>query len=185
MVSDSLRSGPPSAGTKKIRLSRRQLRAWKAIEAVVLRTDRCGRLKHPKLHGLWQWADTRGHVIYIQLGKPKSHGDYQGGRFVIEKLDPLGQRHVAAIWLSLPVIDDALVRSRSRTEDGFVRFAGLSKTQRYAEVLGHELAHAVWALGDPQNARRADDFGREAEKLYTRYRQAALVTALNTQCRTI
>jgi hypothetical protein len=42
---------------------------------------------------------------------------------------------------------------RGAPPNGFVPFAGLGKKQRYAEVLGHELAHAAWGIADPERTR--------------------------------
>ncbi len=50
------------------------------------------------------------------------------------------------IRLNLGMIDRALVSELSRRDDGFVPLAGLSKIERYAEVLGHELAHVAELL---------------------------------------
>ena len=37
----------------------------------------------------------------------------------------------------------AIVRGGSSAANGFIPFEGLSQKERYAEVLGHELVHAV------------------------------------------
>ena len=59
------------------------------------------------------------------------------------------QKAVVLVRLNLGMIDRALASERSRRADDFIPFAGLSKKQRYAEVLGHELAHVVRLLTRP------------------------------------
>ena len=152
------------------RLSARELRIWKKIEAIVLAQESPGRYAHPVLYGLWQWAGTSGHVIYIQLVDPKSRWDNQAGRFKIEKADPYGRKHVAVIELCLPVIDEALVRRRVGAGNGFIQYDGLGREERYAEVLAHELAHAVWTLSDQDRTRLVDDLDREIESFGRRRR---------------
>jgi hypothetical protein len=58
-------------------------------------------------------------------------------------------KEVVLIRLNLGMIDRAIASERSRRADGFVPFAGLEKKERYAEVLGHELAHVVRLLTNP------------------------------------
>ncbi|HEV8715655.1 MAG TPA: hypothetical protein VGX03_22860 [Candidatus Binatia bacterium] len=152
------------------------------IEAVVFAKDRSGRLSHPKLHRLWQWAETSGHVIYVQLVEPRDRWDHEAGKFMVEKFDPDGQKHIAAIRLCLPVIDRVIVRKRVRHEDGFIRYEGLSKKERYAEALGHELAHAAWILGDQKHARLVEALDREVDE-FNRCRQAAHNELWNEQMR--
>ncbi len=90
---------------------------------------------------------------------------------MIEKFDPDAQKHIAVIWLSLPVIDGALVKKRIPGASGFIRFEGLGRKERYAEILGHELAHAVWALSDQRHTRLIHELDREID-LYSSRRQA-------------
>jgi len=169
-------------GIRPDRLPPRKLRAWRAIEAIVFARDDSGRLYHPRLHSLWQWAETSGHVIYIHLVNPMHRWDYQGGRFRIEKLDPSGQKHIAAIELCLPVIDEALVRERARPGDAFIQYEGLGKVERYAEALGHELGHAAWFLSDQNRTRLIYELDREID-YYSHRRQAARRKAWDEQMR--
>ncbi len=176
-------AAPASPGIRTDRLSPKQLRAWKAIEAIVLATDESGRVRHPRLHSLWQWAETSGNVIHVELPDPKARCDHQAGKFVLEKPGFDGQKPTAVIRLCLPVIDGALVRKRTRDADGFVRFEGLGKEERYAEILGHELAHAFWTLGDQSHALLTDDLKREVEEFDTWRRQALAGAAWDERAR--
>ena len=170
------------SGIRTDRLSPRQLRVWAAIEAIVFAQDGFGRLSHPKLHSLWQWAETSGHVIHVQMVEPRDRWDHEAGKFMVEKFDPDGQKHIAAIRLCLPVIDRVIVRKRAPHEDGFIQYEGLRKKERYAEALGHELAHAVWVLGDARHTCLVEDLNREVDELYRR-RQAAHGEVWNEQMR--
>lgn len=159
-----------SPGIHTERLSPRELRAWRAIEAIVFATDDSGRFSHPRLQSLWQWAETSGHVIYIELRGRKHRSDSLAGGFKIEELDPEGHRHIAVIELCLPLIDQAPVSEKAGPGYSFIRFEGLGKKERYAEILGHELGHAVWILGDESRARLVNDLDREID-FYSRRRQ--------------
>jgi hypothetical protein len=55
--------------------------------------------------------------------------------------------------MNLPAIDCAASGPGAARRNGFVPFAGLGKKERYAEVLGHELAHAAWGLVDAERTR--------------------------------
>jgi len=162
----------PAPGIRTDRLSPRQLRAWRAIEEMVFAKDGSGQFSHPKLHDLWQWVETSGHVIYVELGRPKGRWDIQAGWFKIERFDPEGQKLTAVIMLCLPVIDEALVRERIRPGDRFIQYEGLGRKERYAEVLGHELAHAVSILGNRSHARLLEALDREVEEFNNRRREA-------------
>jgi hypothetical protein len=166
-------AAPASRGIRTDRLSPKQLGAWKAIEAIVLATDESGRVRHPRLHSLWQWAETSGNVIHVELPDPKARCDHQAGRFVLEKPGLDGQKPIAVIRLCLPVIDGALVRKRTRDAHGFIRFEGLGKEERYAEILGHELAHAFWTLGDQSHALLTENLKTQVEE-FDRWRRQAL-----------
>ena len=179
-ISETVEMAP---GIRTDRLSPRQLVAWRAIEAIVLGKDASGRFNHPKLQSLWQWVETSGHVIYVELPDPKDRCDHQAGRFRIEKADIDRQKYIAVIRLCLSVIDGALVRKRARNMDGFIQYEGLSREERYAEALGHELAHAVWILGDRSHARLIEALDREVEEFNNRRREAVHGVAWDEQAR--
>ncbi len=174
-------TAPTPPGIRTDRLSQKQLRAWEAIKAMVFSKDASGRLKHPELHSLWRWVETSGNVVQVEMPAPKALRDREAGKFLIEKPGLDGQKPTAVIRLCLPVIDEALVGEGVRDPDGFVRFKGLRKKERYAEILGHELAHAVWTLGDQNHRRLLEELNAEAEGFETSRRRASHGTALNEQ----
>jgi hypothetical protein len=170
-----------ASGIRTDRLSPRQLRVWRRIERIVFAKDGSGSYSHPRLRSLWQWVEASGSVVQVEFPDPKAPGDHQAGRFQIEESDPNGTRHIASIRLCLPVIDRALVRKRVPGAKGFVRFERLKKEERYAEILGHELAHAVWILGDRQHALVIEELDRELEELDRGRRSAARGTVRDEQ----
>jgi hypothetical protein len=126
------------------RLARGHLKRWKSIERLVFATDDTGHALHPTLQRLWvQLAQSR-HAIYIELSASRHYYGVVAGFFSVEEFDPQGNRHVFQLKLRLRVIDHALVSSITARPNGFIAFQGLTKAERYAEVLGHELGHAVW-----------------------------------------
>ena len=148
---------------------------------MVFARDASGRLNHPKLHNLWRSVETSGNVVHVELPAPKALCDREAGKFLVEKRGLDGQKHIAVIRLCLPVIDEALVRERAGDSEGFVRFKGLSKKERYAEILGHELAHAVWTLADQNHARLLEELNAEVERFERSRRRALHRTALDEQ----
>jgi hypothetical protein len=170
-------------GIRTDRLTPRQLRTWRAIERIVFAKDGSGQFRHPRLHGLWQWVGTSSHVIYVELPDPKDRCDHQAGKFKVEKYDPDGQKYTALIRLCLPVIDRALIRKRARGISGFIQYEGLGKEERYAEALGHELAHAVWILGDRNHARLIEDLEMEVNAFHTCRRNAVQGVTWDEQAR--
>jgi hypothetical protein len=181
--SPASRAADLRTGIRSDRLSPRKLRIWKAIEGIVLARDGSGQRRYPKLHRLWQWVETCGHVVQVELRDPRARSDSQTGRFVVEKFDPDGQRHLAVIRLCIPLIDRAPVRKSGGSDVGFTRFEGLSKEERYAEVLGHELAHAVWVLGDESHTGLMKNLKREIEEYGSLRRHAVSGTASWDQTR--
>ena len=145
--------------------------------------DAADRPSHPKLHRLWQWVEASGHVVQIELPDPKARCDHQAGKFMVEESDTDGRKHLAVIRLCLPVIDRASVRKIIWGADGFVRFEGLGKEERYAEILAHELAHAVLTLGDESHERLIEDLNREVEEFDRCRRRAPHGTAWDEQAR--
>jgi hypothetical protein len=148
--SDAENSGTEiPSGIRADRLSERQLNTWRSIQSTVFARDASGRFKHPNLQALWQQAEDSGHVIYIEFCKQPFRWASAAGDFHIEKPYPNRQKRAAVIRLYLSVIDHVQVNCRVEGTLGFIPFLGLRKTERYAEVLGHELSHAVWILADP------------------------------------
>ena len=71
---------------------------------------------------------------------------------------------MAVIKLYLRNIEDVSPPLQSNLKDGFVPFAGLNKLDRYAEVLGHEMAHAVDILFTPDLANQVDEVLRKSDQ---------------------
>jgi len=154
-----------STGLITTRLSAKELQKWKAIEQVVFAEDYSHQWVHPTLVGLWEWAETSGHAIYIEFFRPGSVATCMAGHFMIEQFDPLGERHVAVIQLNLMNIDQAYVGRETRRDDGLIPFLGLDREERYAEVLGHELAHAAHILTDLERARMIEEVVQQTNQM--------------------
>jgi hypothetical protein len=69
----------------------------------------------------------------------------------------LGEHHIAVIKLNLDSINQAYVGAETIRANGFIPFLGLGREERYAEVLGHELAHAVHILTNLERSRLVED----------------------------
>lgn len=152
------RSKYPPTGLVTERLSVSELEKWKLIEQVVFAEDGEHQPLHPTLRNLWQWVETSGHTIFIEIIKLPGVANCTAGLFTIERFDPLGEHHIAVIKLNLNSIKLAYVGPETRRPSGFIPFNGLHiKEERYAEVLGHELAHAVHILTNLERARQVED----------------------------
>jgi hypothetical protein len=160
------------AGITTDRLSGRQASAWKRIMALAGAVDPDGRPLYPTLHRLWQEVDFSGHVVQIEM--PRSHGiSGIAGRFLIETVGHDG-RFGTVIRLHLEEIDNVSTRRPNREGRSLLT---LRKVERYAQVLGHELAHAAWAFADPEHARLAMRLQSNAALLARQARQGAAVGA--------
>jgi hypothetical protein len=150
------------------RLSTKELQRWSEIAAVALAVDANGQPLRPTLWGLWKWAETSPHAIYILLPDAVcgSTSACTAGSFSIKRFDPRGQRHVAMIRLHLANIDRACVGPRARRANGFIPFKSLTREERYAEVLGHELAHAAWILSDLERARAVYELVEQTNEMF-------------------
>jgi len=166
-------SGPASApaaalnkteGILTDRIAKPHLSIWKSITAVVFAKDKTGQLKHPKLYGIWQQVDTSGHAVFVELVSEEGAYGGNAGKFRIETLDPTGKRHISSIRLNLRTIERAAIDKGERREDGCLPLAGLGNKERFAEVLGHELAHAAAVFGDRKFLRLYQDLAGEAEE---------------------
>jgi hypothetical protein len=139
------------------RLSLKELERWKTIERIAFAEDARRQPMHPTLRNLWQWIETSGHAVFVEIMRTTKTSTCTAGSFVIERFDPKGEKHVAVIKLNLSSIDQAYVGPDSARENGFVPFEGLSKEERYVEVLGHELAHAVHILTNLERAGKVEE----------------------------
>jgi hypothetical protein len=134
-------------------LTGKELRQWRSIEDLVNTSAPNRAARYPTLRGLWQWAIQSGNAIYIELSSPDCAARAAAGKFLIERVDPQAARHIGVIRLCLVNIDRSRPDVGGTRANGFVRFAGLRKNERYAEVLGHELAHAAYDFASPERAR--------------------------------
>ncbi len=136
------------------RLSGAQLQTWNSIEKIVFARDKSGRLLHPTLRGLWQQAEESGHAIHIEMSRRKEDPPQIAGVFFLEESHSCDDRPAGVIRLFLRSIDNATTCRGSWRDNRFVPFEKLrSRNLRYAEVLGHELMHALLILSDPKHAR--------------------------------
>jgi hypothetical protein len=154
-----------ASGILTDRLSKKDLEKWKAIERMVFAENEKRQPRYPTLRGLYEWAETSGHAIYIELPSPQRAATCTAGSFTIEQLDATGERHVGVIKLFLANIDAAYVGPKVARENGFIPFDGLRKEARYAEVLGHELAHAAYILTNPERAQIVQELVEETNEM--------------------
>jgi hypothetical protein len=130
-------------------LTARQLRVWESIVKVVLARDSDGHALHPMLYSLYHHAQASDHEIRIELSTRRTVLSAVG--FCrIQPHTGVSLKEVVLIRLNLGMIDRAIASETSRRNDGFIPFAGLSKKERYAEVLGHELAHVIRLISNAE-----------------------------------
>jgi len=156
-------SAVEKSGIRANRLTPKQLRIWRSIERIALARNGAGQPFHPRLESLWRHAQASGHRIYIEMRT--SAVQNMAGKFLMEKPDSQGKNPTLVIHLYLSTIKRAVSGERARRPGGFIPFENLSTTERYAEVLGHELAHAVWTLKDPSYASLSDEQDRLTAEL--------------------
>jgi hypothetical protein len=132
------------------RLSKGDVRIWRAIENVVAAPNASGQPRSPTLRRIWDWARTSTHVLHVEMVSPFLQPAGIAGVFRVERIDPAGQSHVVVIRLCPRNIRYAVVGRGPNSVESFVRFEGLTDVERYAEVLAHELAHAEYFLESPE-----------------------------------
>jgi hypothetical protein len=160
-------TGTPGS-IRRDRLSRKALETWSSIVAIVMAEGAGGRPLHPTLLALWDAVDSGGCAVFVELPEPKSRRPYILGRFAITKVDSEGRAREGVPVMNLPAIDRAASGPGAARENGFTPFAGLGKKERYAEVLGHELAHAAWSFADADRTRLAMTLPGEVAQLSRR-----------------
>jgi hypothetical protein len=144
-------SRPAEAGGFLLdRLSKGQVRIWRAIEKIVEASDSSGHPRSPTLRRLWDRARTSTHVLHVEMVSPFKVPSGIVGVFRVERVDPEGRSHVAVIRLCPSNIRRAVAGPGPDAVDSFVRFEDLSEVERHAEVLAHELAHAEYFLDSPE-----------------------------------
>jgi hypothetical protein len=163
---DVLQRPRRATGILTDRLTRKQLEKWKNITQVALAENLDGKPLYPTLHHLWDWLNLSGHAVYIELPERSGMTSGTAGSIRIEHFDPEGVRHVAIIRLYLNVIDLAYDGPSAARENGFIPFTGLGRHERYAEVLGHEMAHAVDVLSDVDLTRRVEELVEQTNDLF-------------------
>jgi hypothetical protein len=151
------------------RLTDKDLRRWEAIKRIVFAEDIEGQPLHPTLRGLWDRLERSGHVIYIEMRGMGRAISNTAGVFNIERLDPEGMKHVAVIRLYPETIDRAYVGPGPDAPEGFIPFQGLGKEERYAEVLGHEMAHAAHILSDMSRVRLVKEVVQDTNEMFLSY----------------
>jgi hypothetical protein len=153
------------------RLSSKQVRLWNSIREVVFAKDGAGRLLHPRLEERWQSVEASGHLIFIEMVERSKGSSSKAGEMILERIDPGGGQHIISIRLFLPAINHAFAaRRRPGGAAPFQPLAGLSREARYAEVLGHELAHVERAVADPDYRRLYIELDRELNSYSARRR---------------
>ena len=168
-VEKTLSNSAPAIGINTDRLSNKDLRRWNAIKQIVFAEDAEGEPLHPTLRDLWKRLERSGHVIYIEMrGGGRAVSNIAGG-FYIERFDPEGVNHAAIIRLYPDTIDRAYIGPNARRHEGFIAFQGLGREERYAEVLGHEMAHAVRILSDLTRARMVEEVIQQTNELFLSY----------------
>ncbi len=164
------RGMPPSqtaepSGLITTRLSPKEIERWKAIERLVFAEDINRQPLHPTLRNLWEWVETSGHSVFVEVIRSTRTSTCTAGSFFIARFDPKGERHIALIRLNLSNIDQAYVGPDTARANGFIPFEGLTREERYAEVLGHELAHAVHILTSLERAKMVEEMVEKTNEM--------------------
>ena len=117
---------PRETGLLTDRLSEKELRRWQEIEMLVFAEDESGPLQ-PTIRGLWEWIETSGHAVYIELTQTHRISSCTAGNFRLEYFDPRGERFVRLVGEN-PLDDVAR---------GFVGVAAALDEPRFDAGVGH------------------------------------------------
>jgi hypothetical protein len=163
----------PAGGLRLDRLSKGDRRLWRAIEEVVAASDAAGAPRSSTLRRLWEWARTSPHVLHVEMVPPSKLAAGMVGVFRVESFDPEGLRHVGVIRLCPINIRRGKVSAGLDPAVPFLRFAGLTDAERFAEVLAHELAHAEYSLESPERLAEVQAAQAAIEQTFSRAGRAA------------
>ena len=152
-------------GLRTERLTPKEQLRWNNVENLVFAQSPVGQWLHPTLINLWQWIETSGHAVYIEFNRSNNVITSTAGQFRIERLDPRGERHVGVITLNLSNIDAAYTGADAMRAIGFIPFDKLKQDERYAEVLGHEMAHAADILTSLDKVAKVEEFVQKTNEL--------------------
>ena len=147
------------------RLSAKHCKTWHKIRQVIYAEDADGKPLHPLLKALFEQLQNSDHSVYLEFDDSRAFGRSIAGKFSIEQLDPEGSRNVGVIKLYLRNIEHAIAPNSAKVKDGFAPLAGLNKLDRYVEVFGHEMAHAVDILFTPERANLVDEIFRKSNQV--------------------
>jgi len=143
-------SGPGAFRTD--RLAPQQIKLWNSVREIVLARDKDGRPLHPTLYELWRTVEQSGHLVFVELITDKQRSSNIAGECLVEEFDPSGLKHTFKLRLFIPTINRVYPGEQAPREGmEFIPFAGLTHRERYAKVLGHELAHLANMLRDPDD----------------------------------
>lgn len=162
-------SRAPASGINTSRLAGQALEQWCAIERLARTTELNGRPRYPMLNYLLTWAESSDYAIFIELPESRMMS-CTAGTFEIERLDPGEGRHQAVIRLYLTTIDRAHTVLSNRRENDLLPFLGLTKEERYAEVLGHELGHAYHILSDFELSQLVTETVQQTNQKFAAFR---------------
>jgi hypothetical protein len=161
------------SGFRTDRLSSKQRRIWRKIEDVVFARDNAGSLMHPTLENLWRQVESSGYSIFIEMTAQATEN--MAGKFIVEKPRPDGKHGIMSIHIYVSTIDKANTSEWARRADGFIPFEKLENEKRYAEVLGHELEHAVRTLQNPEYAALSEEQDRLEAEFFSRVQKGGKV----------
>ena len=161
-----------TSGILTDRLTSKQAEQWQKLKTMVFAEGLDGKPLVPTLRNLWISLDSSGHSLFVEFPKSDGLTTNTAGSFQLEHFDSNGKHHRAVLRLYLHVIDRAYTGHSAARENGFIPFKGLRKDQRYAEVLGHEFAHALDVFSDLERARVVDELIVQTnEMFYATYTQ--------------
>jgi len=162
----------PASGFVLDRLSKGDLRLWRAIEEVVTAADETGAPRSATLRRLWDWARTSTHALHIEMVRRSRLPSGTVGIFRVEHVDPRGLAHAMVIRLCPENIRRAKVSQGPDPIASFIRFEGLTEAERFVEVLAHELAHAEYLLESPERMAQLEAAQGTIEELRSRAARA-------------